>query len=213
VARVLAIPVVVLVLAGGFYLISRNVPTGGLVAIGAGVAWVVVAGAIAAWLARRDRALLGVVLGSAVFVAVVGGFLIAPKASEVDEVVVTAAPMATKTPEKPRNMQLASGHFTGQSGHSGQGRAAVIKLAKGGRVLTFRNFDVDPGAGGLRVYMVAGRPSSDSDVKDFVELAHLKGTKGNQQYRLPSSLSLKRYPTVVIWCVPFTTRIAQAPLR
>ena len=84
-ARVLAIPVVVLVLAGGFYLISRNVPTGGLVAIGAGVAWVVVAGAVAAWLARRDKVLLRLVLGSALLVAVVGGFLIAPKPSEVDE--------------------------------------------------------------------------------------------------------------------------------
>ena len=91
-ARVLAVPAVVLVLAGGFYLISRNVPTGGLVAIGAGVAWVVVAGAAAAWLARRDNVLLRLVLGSALLVAVVGGFLIAPKPSEVDETVVTAAP-------------------------------------------------------------------------------------------------------------------------
>ncbi|HLM25353.1 MAG TPA: DM13 domain-containing protein [Thermoleophilaceae bacterium] len=69
------------------------------------------------------------------------------------------------------------------------------------------------GAGGLRIYMTAGVPSSDGDVKDFVELAPLKGTKGNQQYRLPRSLDLERYRTVVIWCVPFTTRIAQAVLR
>jgi hypothetical protein len=89
----------------------------------------------------------------------------------------------------------------------------VIELAEGGRVLTFRNFDVDPGAGGLRIYMTAGVPESDGEVKDFVELAPLKGTKGNQQYKLPNRLNLKRYGTVVIWCVPFTTRIAQAPLR
>lgn len=214
-ARALAVPAVVLVLAGGFYLVSRNVPTGGLVAIGAGVAWVVIAGAAAAWFARRDRVLLRLVLGSALLVAVVGGFLIAPKPSEVDETVVTAAPerMAMTTPEKPRNVQLAAGRFTGQSGHRGEGRATVIKLAEGGRVLTFRNFDVDPGAGGLKIYMTAGVPESDGDVKDFVELAPLKGTKGNQQYRLPPRLDLNRYGTVVIWCVPFTTRIAQAPLR
>ncbi len=214
-ARVLAVPAVVVVLAGGFYLISRNVPTGGLVAIGAGVAWVVVAGAVAAWMARRDRVLLGLVLGAAFLVAAVGGFLIAPKPSEVDEVVAEVTPerMATTTPDKPRNEQLAAGRFTGESGHSGEGRASVIRLAEGGRVLTFRNFDVDPGAGGLRIYMTAGVPKSDGDVKDFVELAPLKGTKGNQQYRLPPSLNLDRYPTVVIWCVPFTTRIAQAVLR
>ena len=74
----------------------------------------------------------------------------------------------------------------------------MVELAEGGRVLTFRNFDVDPGAGGLKVYMTAGVPESDGDVKDFVELAPLKGTKGNQQYKLPESLDLKRYGTVVI---------------
>ena len=95
-ARALAVPLVVIVLAGGFYLISRNVPTGGLVAIGAGVAWVVLAGAAAAWFSRRDRTLLLLVLGSALLVALVGGFLIAPKASEVDETVVTAAPRARR---------------------------------------------------------------------------------------------------------------------
>ena len=61
----------------------------------------------------------------------------------------------------------------------------MVELAEGGRVLTFRDFDVDPGAGGLKVYMTAGEPSSDGEVKDFVELAPLKGTKGNQQYKLP----------------------------
>jgi len=215
-ARALAVPLVVVVLAGGFYLISRNVPTGGLVAIGAGVAWVVLAGAAAAWFARRDRTLLLLVLGSALLVALVGGFLIAPKASEVDETVVTAAPeperMAMTTPEEPRDVQTLAGRFTGESGHRGEGRAAVVELAEGGRVLTFRDFDVDPGAGGLKIYMTAGEPSSDGEVKDFVELAPLKGTKGNQQYKLPKRLDLKRYGTVVIWCVPFTTRIAQAPL-
>ena len=218
-ARALAVPAVVLILAGGFYLISRNVPTGGLVAISAGVAWVVVAGAAAAWLARRDRVLLRMVLGATLLTALVGGFLIAPKPSEVDETVVTAAPSAPAQrtepakEEKPRNVQLAAGRFTGESGHRGEGRASVVKLAEGGRVLTFRNFDVDPGAGGLKIYMTAGVPESDGDVKDFVELAPLKGTKGNQQYKLPRDLSLRPYRTVVIWCVPFTTRIAQAPLR
>ena len=59
---------------------------------------------------------------------------------------VTAAPqrMPMTTPEKPRNEQVAAGRFTGESGHRGEGRAAVVKLAEGGRVLTFRNFDVDP---------------------------------------------------------------------
>lgn len=49
------------------------------------------------------------------------------------------------------------------------------------------------------------RPSRD-------DRAPLKGNVGDQQYELPPDLDLGLYSTVVIWCVPFSTRIAQAPL-
>ena len=219
-ARVLTAPVVVAVLAGGFYVVSRNAPTGGLVAIAAGVGWVALAAAAFAWLARRDRVALRMVLGAAVVTALVGGFLIRPQGNEVDEEIVAAEPAMTTEPRKagerpaPRgNVQVLAGSFDGASGHSGQGKAAVVKLANGERKLTFSEFDVDPGAGGgLRVYLTAGRPSSDGDVSDFIDLAPLTGTKGNQQYDIPRDVNLRRYGTVVVWCVPFTTRIAQAPL-
>ena len=110
-----------------------------------------------------------------------------------------------------RNVQLLSGAFTGESGHRGSGDAAVVKLGSGGRVLTFSNFDVDPGAGGLRVYLHAG-PAKSDDLGEFLDLAGLKGNKGDQQYEIPDDVDLSRYTNVVIWCVPFTTRIAQAPL-
>ncbi len=87
----------------------------------------------------------------------------------------------------------------------------MIELAKGGRVVTFSEFDVDPGAGDLRVYLHAGKSDSD-DLGDFKEIADLKGNKGDQQYDIPAGLDLERYNSVVIWCVPFSTRIAQAPL-
>ncbi len=221
VVRLLTIPVVVAVLAGGFYVISRNAPTGGLVAIAMGLAWVGAAAALFAWLARRDRVALRMVIGAAALTAVVGGFLIRPQGNEVDEDIVTAAPsaMAADEPRRgddaapPRNAQVLAGSFSGASGHSGKGKATVVKLADGGRKLTFSDFDVDPGAGGgLRVYLTAGRPKSDGAVRDFINLAPLKGTKGNQQYELPRNVNLRRYSTVVVWCVPFTTRIAQAPL-
>ena len=215
--RVGLVPVVVAILAGGFYVISRAVPTGGLVAIGAGAAWVVAAGAAFAWLVRRDRPALRLVVGAVVLTALVGGYLIRPQGNEVDEQVVTAAPSAAAeapsgTPPR-KDVQVLSGAFGGESGHRGRGRAAVVRLAGGERVLTFRNFDVDPGAGRLRVYLTAGRPRSDAAVTDYIDLAPLKGTKGDQQYELPDDVDLRRYSTVVVWCVPFTTRIAQAPLR
>ena len=217
----LAAPIVVAVFAGGFYVISRNVPTGGVLAIGAGVAWIGAAAVAFAWAARRDRVVLRMVVGAAVLTGLVGGFLIRPRASEVNEQVVTAAPRAAAAdagrgagdrPAPEGNVQVRSGRFSGESGHSGRGKAAVVKLADGGRRLTFRDFEVDPGAGTLRVYLAAGRPTSDGAVSDFIGLAALKGTKGDQQYVIPPGVDLRRHSTVVVWCVPFTTRIAQAPL-
>jgi hypothetical protein len=289
-ARLLAAPVVVAVLAGGFYVISRNAPTGGLAAIAAGAAWVGSATAVLAWLARRDRRALSMVLGAALVTVLVGGYLIRPQAKMVDEEIVSGEPVAaaapaatratprrpsatsvkrattrkptnaarrsttrkptsaarrsttrkptsatkraaprkraataapTRTPEPaegsrpsaaPRNVEVLSGTFSGESGHRGQGRVAVVELAGGGRKLTFSEFDVDAGAGGLRVYLVAGEPAGDGEVEDFIDLAPLKGTTGDQQYDVPSDVDLGRYSTVVVWCVPFTTRIAQATL-
>jgi hypothetical protein len=92
----------------------------------------------------------------------------------------------------------------------------LIELREGERVLTFSDFEVDPGAGGqdLRVWLAAGAPQTDSAAtEDYVEIAPLRGESGNQQYEMPARVNLQRYSTVVIWCVPFTTRIAQAELR
>ena len=133
----------------------------------------------------------------------------APPASEAD---AQAEPKKKAPPAPAQNTQLLSGSFRGESGHRGTGDAAVVDLAEGGRMLTFANFDVDPGAGGLRVYLHAGEAKSD-DLGDFKEIARLKGTKGDQQYEIPDDLDLRRYSSVVVWCVPFSTRIAQAPLR
>jgi len=130
-------------------------------------------------------------------------------------VAAAPAPVAESAPA-PRpegNVQTLSGSFSGESGHRGSGKAAVVELPSGERKLTFSKFDVDPGAGGLRVYLTAGRVGSDADVGDFKELGGLKGTRGDQQYDIPRNIDLNKYGTVVIWCVPFTTRIAQAKLR
>ena len=101
--------------------------------------------------------------------------------------------------------------------HEARGRAAIVRK-DGRRLLTLsRGFRVDPGPK-VRVYLVAGRVRDDDDVKDTVDLGPLKGSKGSQQYRLPTRhkgkrLNLAKYRTVVFWCVPFTTAMARAELR
>lgn len=219
-AKPLAILAALAVVPGGAFLAIAYIGTGGKVAIAAGVVWWLIASAVIGKTALRRWPDLRTPVRAALALAAVASIAtayIASRPTTADEDIVTGAPAqkapkGASVPAAPRrNVELLSGRFSGQSGHSGEGRAAVVELRGGRRVLTFSRFDVDPGAGGLRIYLHAGRTTSD-DLGDYVELAGLKGTRGDQQYRLPADLDLKRYSSVVIWCVPFSTRIAEAPL-
>lgn len=229
-------PLAALALVPGVaFLAAANIGTGGEVAIGIAVGWWVAASAIIGrTVLRRWPDLRRGVRGTLALAAVasVAAVIILTRDETVDEQIATgvspaeAAPDARagapapggadaskrEDPEPKRDVQALAGGFTGESGHAGTGDAAVVELAEGGRVLTFSDFDVDMGAGEVRVYLARGEPGSDGDVRDFKDLAPLKGNVGDQQYELPPDLDLGRYSTVVIWCVPFSTRIAQAPL-
>lgn len=96
--------------------------------------------------------------------------------------------------------------------HSASGKAAVVRDG-GRRLLTLsRGFRIDPGPK-VKVYLVAGRVRRDGDVKDFVDLGTLKGSKGRQQYRIPAGVNVAKYRTVVFWCVPFTQALARVELQ
>ncbi|MGI9019973.1 MAG: DM13 domain-containing protein [Solirubrobacterales bacterium] len=111
-----------------------------------------------------------------------------------------------KAPQRP--VSLAAGDFTGQDGHAGSGRAEIVQSPGGERSLVFTDFDVDPGAD-VEVYLTPDAAGVD----DRVELGGLKGNVGDQQYPIPESADLGRYDSVVLWCTPFTVRIATAELR
>jgi len=51
-----------------------------------------------------------------------------------------------------------------------------------------------------------------NETSDRVDLGNLKGNVGDQQYEIPAGTDLERYGTVVLYCTPFTVRIAVAPL-
>lgn len=110
---------------------------------------------------------------------------------------------------KPMNIELSSGSFSGID-HSAKGDVKVIRLAKGGNRLTLTNVDIE-NAPDLRLYMAVDEV--DGDVGEYKEIARLKGNKGNQQYKLPGSLDLKKYDVVVVWCKAFDVGVAQAPLK
>ena len=77
-------------------------------------------------------------------------------------------------------------------------------LTSGKRVLTLRSFRIAPGPK-VRVYLVPRSVKGDGDVKrDYKDLGALKGSRGNQQYAIAASVDLRRYRSVIFWCVPFT---------
>jgi hypothetical protein len=148
----------------------------------------------------------------AVTVVVIGGYLSLSMFRDdvVNEQVAVAAARAPSS-SGPRNALLSAGGFEAVR-HDAQGRAQAIELARGGRVLTLTNFEVDNGPD-LRVYLAAGPATTEGEVDDFEDLGGLKGNVGNQQYELPDDLDLARYSTVVIWCRAFSVLFARAPLE
>ena len=105
-------------------------------------------------------------------------------------------------------VELAAGDIAGADGHSAAGRATLIEERQGDRVLTLTEFDSDPGPD-VDVYL----SSSSAGVDDAIKLGDLKGSGGTQQYEIPANADLNRYDALVLWCIPFTTRIATAELR
>lgn len=111
-------------------------------------------------------------------------------------------------PEKPAEpTELSRGDFVGADGHAGSGTATVIRDSDGSRSLTFTNFDVDPGA-----KVVVWLTENETDLEERVDLGTLKGNVGDQAYELPADVDLRRFDTVVLYCTPFTVRIAVASL-
>ena len=109
---------------------------------------------------------------------------------------------------------LAKGEFH-NADKAGKGTATVYQLANGKRVLRLSDFRTDNGPD-LYVRLIAAADAKDTASvakKEYVELAKLKGNKGNQNYELPADLNLTTYRVVSIWCNRFSVNFAAAPLK
>jgi hypothetical protein len=107
---------------------------------------------------------------------------------------------------------LSTGHFRSYE-HSSHGKAIVLQLIDGERFVRFVNFATSNGPD-LRVYLSTTAttvPNADF-AHNFVELGHLKGNIGDQNYSISSRVHLLRYQSVVIWCARFDVAFAAAPL-
>jgi hypothetical protein len=216
--RIVAVPLVAGAVLAGIWLTGGVITNDFAVAMWLTAGWMALAGVLCLAIAVASRTLRWPVLGAYAVTAAVAGVSLGWSQvfdTEVNERVAVAAPPAAApapaaaAPERPRNVRLRAGTFEPVR-HPAKGRATVIELAEGGRVLTLTGFEVDNGPD-LRLYLAAGRAGSEGEVDDFVDLGRLKGNKGDQQYALPDDLDVDRYSTAVIWCRAFSVLFARAP--
>ncbi|MDQ3986767.1 MAG: DM13 domain-containing protein [Actinomycetota bacterium] len=173
-------------------------------------------------LSRRTVIVGGLML---LIVVAIGLWWFEPQALLIDERVDEAFPGAEQpTPDEDKEKStvapgdfrpdtlLAEGSFRGLS-HSVRGTALLIELGDGSRFVRFEDFEVENGPD-LKVYLSAASADGSSGfTDDFVDLGDLKGNVGDQNYRLPTGISLERYQSVVVWCRRFSVGFAVAPLE
>jgi hypothetical protein len=234
--KLLAIPVVVAILAVGVWFWSGVVAPGYWSAIVLGTLWFVACSVLFGRLGKARpelRVPLRATFLTCSVLAVFGFYWTSIRDTVVDEDVAVGVPVsklpkaaasatidplapqpaaaATDAPAKadpPRRNVVERLGSVRPASHSADGTARVVKLAAGGRRLTLSDgFEIDPGPK-VRVYL-----ATDESGTTFKDLGELKGSRGDQQYEIPASVSLTRYDTVVFWCVPFSVSLATAELR
>ena len=216
-ARLAAIPVVAIAVLLGIWVTGGVITNDFALAMWLTAAWMGVAGLACFAIAARSPALRWPVLGAYVAVAVAAGAYLGSSTfidDVVDEPVATAAAPAAAEPDRaaapPRNVRLRAGRFEAVR-HPAAGTATAIRLARGGRVLTLTDFDVDNGPD-LRVYLVAGPARSEGEVDEFVDRRARQGHRGDPPYQIPDGDARRGPPPPVIWCRAFSVLFARAPL-
>ncbi len=103
----------------------------------------------------------------------------------------------------------------GDRSHAASGRAAVVQIDGAKRVLTLKNFRIQPG-GKVLLYLVPRSVRANGAIeksRNHRVLGQVRGSKGNAQFTIPRSVDLRRFNDVVFWCVPFTLSLGRADLR
>jgi len=149
--------------------------------------------------------LLGGVLGTGFGVAL--GFFFFP--------FVFPPPAATEQlSDRDRSPLVATGTFIHANPsdpiHWGRGKVSIYERA----VFLESDFEVGPGPAFHVLLVPKANIRTSTDVADlmYVDLGGLRAFKGSQRYPVPDGVSLKDFPSVVIWCERFSVLISPADL-
>ncbi len=124
----------------------------------------------------------------AITVAVLGAVLTAPVAASAQDQV------------------LASGAFSGKSGHTASGGVSVVKTGTGITVVLGRDFKFD-GAPDPKLGF-----GKDGYVK-ATQFSVLKSNNGKQTYEIPADLDPADYNEVWVWCEKYAVPLGVANLE
>lgn len=124
----------------------------------------------------------------------------------------TAAP--APAPQGP--VDLLSGSFVSHE-HTTSGSVRVIEHPDGTRQLAIEDLETSNGPD-VHVWLSAAPVIEGFDGwftaagYDHVDLGPIKGNLGDQLYDIPADVDLAAYPTVELWCVPFSVSFGAAAL-
>lgn len=110
---------------------------------------------------------------------------------------------------------LSTGRFRNLE-HETRGTAKVVQLSDGSRYVRFESFRTSSGPD--VIVALSSTPATENDwgaYDDgrFISLGALKGNVGSQNYRVPGSVDLSKYRSIVVWCRRFTVGFGVAPLQ
>lgn len=130
----------------------------------------------------------------------------------------SAGPVSSPSAATPAgNRVLAAGDFVTHE-HETTGSAEIVRLADGRYRLVLRDLGTSNGPD-LRVWLtdqpvvrgVAGWRVFDDG--RWLEVARLKGNRGDQVYELPASVNPADFRSVSIWCKRFSVSFGAADLK
>lgn len=109
---------------------------------------------------------------------------------------------------------LASGDFFAVE-RKGKGRATLYRLPDGELAIRLEDFLTSANTDLFVWASEAAKPVTSKEALEspHVELAELKSTIGNQNYRVPSGLDAAKIRSVVIWCQPVQIAYVASALR
>lgn len=111
---------------------------------------------------------------------------------------------------------LARGRFVSHE-HETTGTAGVYRLADGSLQLVLSDLRTSNGPD-VRVWLSAGPVVEGragwytAGTYEHLEVAPIKGNRGNQVYPLPAGTDLSRWRSVVLWCEDFSVSFGAAAL-